>query len=626
MFRMAACALVVAGILVAARPTRNQIVYMVESDAGKHIAIANADGTSPRLLTSDPDWHLYPDIDAPGAQVTYVAGPDARHLGVVLRDLDTGSVEAVCAADGMHLHPKFSGDGRTLAWAAPVGPGGRHQIAVLDLVRWRKDRSTRPRILASEHPCFFPALSSDGHLVAFHRTLEGERKDIRLVDLRDDSARTLTPADEVAMAPAFSCDDRWIAYSRRKGGRWNIARTDWRKGGSLPVTDGNARDHAPAYRPDGGLIFASDRGGHFELWELAPEDLEAGERRPRPLVRGGASYYAPASSGMLRSFMKQEIEPPLPDPPRSSFGAAYHHGKIYVAGGHKGKEHTYPPGSFMPDLEIYDLATRTWRHGAPRSVACHGFQIVAYEGGIYAFGGFAFSPDHRPRWKSLDVIERYDIASDRWQTVGRLPRPRSSNAAGVVDGQVYLLGGWDSTPQKDGDLEGRFHRAIDVFDLKTHAVHVSPHPLPDPLRRAMSSLVVGGRILLVGGLGQGASHFELMDRVTAFDPVRGTFEEWTPLPFPTFAPAVGEVEGQLVVLGGMFRTGALSYDYVNHIFQLAGPRGRWLHTGRYLRETKGFSQVLELSPGRLAVLGGHSYDVEGDDGPVSTFESLAIDL
>jgi hypothetical protein len=203
-----------------------------------------------------------------------------------------------------------------------------------------------------------------------------------------------------------------------------------------------------------------------------------------------------------------------------------------------------------------------------------------------------------------------------------LPRPRSSNVVGVVGGKVYLIGGWDSTPRSDGDLEGRFHREIDVFDLDTHAVSTSPHPLPDPLRRAMSSITRGDRILLVGGLGQGASHFELMDKVTAFEPVTGRFEEWTPLPFPTFAPAVGMAGEELVVLGGMFRTGKQSYDYVNHVFRLTAPAGRWVHTGRYLRETKGFSQVIEVAPGKLAVLGGHSYDVEGDDGPVPTFELL----
>lgn len=47
-----------------------------------------------------------------------------------------------------------------------------------------------------------------------------------------------------------------------------------------------------------------------------------------------------------------------------------------------------------------------------------------------------------------------------------------------------------------------------MFDLKTRRVSTSPHLLPDPLRRAMSELVVGDRVLLVGGLGQAASHFE----------------------------------------------------------------------------------------------------------------------
>jgi hypothetical protein len=311
--------------------------------------------------------------------------------------------------------------------------------------------------------------------------------------------------------------------------------------------------------------------------------------------------------------------------PRSSFGAVEHRGKIYMCGGHKGKEHTYPPESFMANLEVYDIASRTWKTAAPRSLPCHGFQIVAHGDYLYAFGGFAYSADHKPKWKSIDLIERYDIARDRWDIVGRLPRPRSSNVVGVVDGKVYLIGGWDATPQKDGDYEGRFHRAIDVFDLATGTVSVSPHALPDPLRRAMTALVVGKKVLLVGGLGQGSTHFELMDRVTAFDPATGRWEEWTPLPFPTFAPAVGMVGHDLLVFGGMFKTGRMEYEYVNHVFALPAPDARWRHTGRYLKETKGFSQVVEISPGKLAVLGGHSYDVEGDDGPVATFEVVTYE-
>jgi hypothetical protein len=622
----AACAMALAGLLmVSDRSDRTRIVYMLETDDAKHVAIARADGRGERLLTEGDAWHLYPTIDAPGAQVAWVEGPDARHLGVKVHDLDSGRTETWADATGMNLHPEFSGDGRTLAWSAPVGPDGKHRIAVLDLEKARAGGDRTPRIVPSEHPCFFPALSSDGHLLAFHRNVGARTREVVLVDLRTNQQKVISRPGESAMAPEMSFDDRHVAYVRQDGEKWDIVRADWRAGTATVVTDGEGRNHAPAFRPDGSILFASDRGGTFAIWEVAIADIEAGRTIARPVGSSdGGTRYAPASSGTLRTFVKQEMEPSLPDPPRSSFGAVFHEGRIYVAGGHKGKEHTYPPESFMPDLEIYDVASRTWKHAAKRALPCHGFQIVAHGGHIYAFGGFAYSKDHKPRWKSIDLIDRYDIARDRWETVGRLPRPRSSNVVGVVDGKAYLIGGWDATPQHDGDLEGRFHRAIDVFDLATGTCSVSPHPLPDPLRRALSGITVGDRILLVGGLGQGASHFELMDRVTAYQPATGKFEEWTPLPFPTFAPAVGMAEGQLMVFGGMFRTGPRAYDYVNHVFALPRPDGRWTHTGRYLRETKGFSQVLELAPGRLGVLGGHSYDVEGDDGPVSTFEMFLV--
>jgi hypothetical protein len=260
-------------------------------------------------------------------------------------------------------------------------------------------------------------------------------------------------------------------------------------------------------------------------------------------------------------------------------------------------------------------------------VPCHGFGLAAVRkrvGGVekdflYAFGGFAYSKDHNPRWKSLDLIERYDVQADRWEVVGHMPRPRSSNVVAQVGTRVYLIGGWDSTPRSDNDCEGRFLREIDVFDLETEACSPSPYLLPDPLRRAFSGVVMGDEIVLVGGLGQGSSHFDLLDRVTAFNPVTGWWRELPRLPFPTFAPATGAIGNEVFVFGGMFKTGAEDYAYVNHVFCLKPGADRWQHTGRYLTEAKGFSVVVALGNGALGILGGHAYQ-NGTDGPVRTFE------
>jgi hypothetical protein len=618
---------IVAGVIaVAGRTPSTRVVYMVEDEDGRQIALAAGDGTGQVSITAGPRWHLYPDIDSPGEQVAYVEGPDARHLGVKVLHLATGRLESWTAEDGQNLHPDFSGDGRWLAYSGPLGPGGRAASAILDLRREREraPATPSPHVIQSEHACYFPALSSDGRLVAFHRSKQDAERDVVVYDLDREELVEVSPPDGMSMAPAFSFDDSRVAYSRKTGTGWDLFVCDWRARRTVRVTDDPGSDLAPAFRPDGSLLFASDRGGHFELYQITAEDLDRGDFRVRPFVRSDASLYAPASSGTLAAELSQSLAAPIPDPPRSSFGAAFDDGRIYLAGGHKGREHTYPPDSFMADLDVYDVATESWRRAAPRSVPCHGFQIVAHRGALFAFGGFAYSADHRPRWKSLDLIERYDMALDRWEVVGRLPRPRSSNVVAVLDGKAYLIGGWDATPRSPGDAEGRFHPEVDVFDLDSGRVWTSPHRIPDPLRRALSAVVAGSEVLLVGGLGEGSTHFELIDRVTAFDPVNGRSREWPPLPFATFAPAVAGTADGLMVFGGMLRTGPRDYRYVNHVFSLPGERTRWVHTGRYLTEPKGFSQVLPLAPGRFAVLGGHSYDTRDGDGPVPTFELIGL--
>jgi N-acetylneuraminic acid mutarotase len=93
------------------------------------------------------------------------------------------------------------------------------------------------------------------------------------------------------------------------------------------------------------------------------------------------------------------------------------------------------------------------------------------------------------------------------------------------------------------------------------------------------------------------------------------------LPFPTFAPAAEIVSNKLYVFGGMYKSSEMDYDYVSHIYRQDLHLGTWDHTGRCLKETKGFSQVFKLDEKTLGILGGHHY-FQGYDLPVSTFESF----
>ena len=160
-----------------------------------------------------------------------------------------------------------------------------------------------------------------------------------------------------------------------------------------------------------------------------------------------------------------------------------------------------------------------------------------------------------------------------------------------------------------------------MCDLKNEKVVLASFKIPQPVRRAFTGIEHEGKLLLRGGLGQGASHFELLNNVTSIDPVTGSSKELSPLPFATFAPAAEIINHQLYVFGGMFKFSEMDYDYVSHIYRQDMLTGLWDHTGRCLKETKGFSQVFKINENTLGILGGHHYFL-GQDLPVTTFETF----
>src|SRR5690606_36160173 len=109
-----------------------------------------------------------------------------------------------------------------------------------------------------------------------------------------------------------------------------------------------------------------------------------------------------------------------------------------MAGGHQGAEHTYPPESFSDSFIAYDVAKNQWTELASRPMKAHGYQIAAKGNYIYAFGGFAYDANNKPKWKSVKNIDRYNITTNTWETIGELNSPRSSNIAVTINDKVYL--------------------------------------------------------------------------------------------------------------------------------------------------------------------------------------------
>lgn len=610
--------------LLTAQTAFADFVYMKEDEQGKSIQLQRDNQTATTLNDSNSKlWAIYPDVTPDGNEFVYCEGEGQADLHLTYMNKKKNLTQKFSLKEkGMLLHPKFSKNGRWIFYSAP-GANGKNTIYFFDRAAevtlqgegLNEYSLANAKMLAAEDEAYFPRPSSDGNFVVYQRNVPG-KKEIVLFDRLENKKEVLAEG----MSPALSFDERLVAYTSKKDGNWNVYVIDRVTKVVTQMTSDAKDEMAPTFMTDGTLVFASNKSGHYRLFKLKNDKwmqiVEAGETQE-------VDFYSPQFSGEIA--YKQAERAPFIGSPRSSFGTISHEGKIYMAGGHQGAEHTYPPESFTDTFIVYNIADNKWTELAPRPAKAHGYQLAAAGNYVYAFGGFAYSPDHKPKWKSLSSIDRYDIKENKWETIGKLSSPRSSNVAVTIDGKVYLVGGWDSTPKFANDMDGTFLDAIEIFDLKSEKIEIAPYKMALPLRRALTGIELNGKIVLVGGLGVGASHFELLNNVTAINPVDGSSQELTAMPFATFAPAAEVLNNELLVFGGMFKTGPMNYEYVSHVYALDLDKSNWRHIGRYLKETKGFSQVFQVNERTLGILGGHRY-FEGMDSPVTTFETLSKDL
>ncbi len=176
-------------------------------------------------------------------------------------------------------------------------------------------------------------------------------------------------------------------------------------------------------------------------------------------------------------------------------------GKIYAIGGQ-----TISGATAVN--EVYDVATNTWTTVKPMLEADSGFATSVYEDKIYCFG-----------WGRNQV---YDPVADAWELHTPDPTPRSTSSASVVNGKMYIIGGFDSfflsTP-----IRSRINEMYDpVADSWTTMA-----PLPIATAYCISA-VVDNRIYVFGNDGEGGKS------VQVYDPQTNTWSYGPPMPYSMY--------------------------------------------------------------------------------------------
>ena len=192
--------------------------------------------------------------------------------------------------------------------------------------------------------------------------------------------------------------------------------------------------------------------------------------------------------------------------PVSELALAELNRKLYLLGGYPASRQT------VNLVQIYDIASDRWELGPPLPQPNNHGMAASVNGKVYLIGGQTTADD--PSF--VDTVYELDPASGAWVEKARMPTARSAGVAIVHDGKIYVAGG---RPPRGNDFA--------VYDPAADSWEVLPN-LPTQ-RNHITGAAINGRIHVVGGR-QGPGLSPLMTTAhEVFDPQTRTWTTAAPM-------------------------------------------------------------------------------------------------
>lgn len=260
-------------------------------------------------------------------------------------------------------------------------------------------------------------------------------------------------------------------------------------------------------------------------------------------------------------------------------------GKIYLIGGFDDDE------GVTDRVQVYDTATQTWSDGPKLPRTLHHANATTDGTTIYVLGALTGT-----NFAAIGDTYSLDPATEtQWQARTGIPagRERGSAVTGVIDGKIYVAGGFRTVMASD---------LVDVYDpdadtwtplaalpaTRDHACGDaiggelivaggrtvqtnSPRPdvwsydpgtntwtarAPMPTGRGgMGCGAIGGTLYTAGGEGNPALPSGVFANVEAFDPATNTWTELAAMPNPKHGVAGAVWDGALYLCGGADQEG-----------------------------------------------------------------------
>lgn len=270
--------------------------------AEKAAAVNLFAGKSARRATANTFYEADPSWSPDSQSLVFVSERSGNSdLWLLQRSGETTQLTNDSAADSQ---PAWSPDGRTVLFVSSRSEGARLDRSVFYGYSFGGDIWSVPAfggdavLLVSDG--YNPSWSPDGERFAFDSSRDGPRR-IWTASKEGRVEKELSAGDSDLAAhirPAWSPGGEWLVFERQPGSQASaaalvIVSADGER--SFQLTDGTHRDMSPAWAGPRSIVFASDRGGAMNLWQVNV-DFEGQQAAGDPLqiTLGAGEDFDPA--------------------------------------------------------------------------------------------------------------------------------------------------------------------------------------------------------------------------------------------------------------------------------------------------------------------------------------------
>ena len=146
----------------------------------------------------------------------------------------------------------------------------------------------------------------------------------------------------------------------------------------------------------------------------------------------------------------------------------------------------------LETVEVYDPATDTWAKVRDMNHVRYGAALSVVNGEIYAMGGTGWARIQGQPDPYLSSVEVFNPKTNQWQERTEMPAPKAWHTASVIDGKIYLIGGYFREGKEYKNLS-----RVEIYDPATdHWIQASDMPIG---RSGHATEVIDGQIYIFGG-------------------------------------------------------------------------------------------------------------------------------